>query len=135
MISEKTRNTLVGTTLLLALVLLMYGILILGKTPSWGALRPYLVTLNTPNANGVTVGSKVDLNGVLVGQVKSVNLKQDAAGLLRVQVILLFRVEGRHRRDGYRRNSERIGRRRFQDHHVGQAGHMQCDPAQLAAHI
>jgi len=88
MVSEKTRNTLVGVTMLVALGVLMYGILILGKTPSWGAMSPYLVTVTAPTANGVTAGSKVDLNGVGIGIVKKVVLQQDPAGQLRVSVSL-----------------------------------------------
>ena len=69
MISDKLRNILVGLTMCVALAVLMYGIMLLGKTPSWSALTPYSVTLIAPNANGVTGGTKVDLNGVNIGQV------------------------------------------------------------------
>jgi ABC-type transporter Mla subunit MlaD len=88
MVSEKTRNTLVGITMLVALGLLMYGILLLGKAPTIGGTSPYNVTLTAPNANGVASGAKVDLNGVHVGSVKRVSLQKDAAGKLVAQITL-----------------------------------------------
>src|SRR3954469_23045836 len=88
MLSERTRNTLVGLTMLLSLAVLMYGILLLGRLPMWGGLRPYILTLETPNANGVVIGAKVDLNGVAVGQVNSVSLVKDSQGKLIAKVVL-----------------------------------------------
>jgi phospholipid/cholesterol/gamma-HCH transport system substrate-binding protein len=88
MVSEKVSNTLVGLTMIAALGILMYGILLLGRTPNWGASRPYLLNLTASNANSVAAGSKVDLNGVLVGTVKNVKLQKDPDGKLRVHVVL-----------------------------------------------
>jgi phospholipid/cholesterol/gamma-HCH transport system substrate-binding protein len=88
MVSQKVSNTLVGLTMIVALGLLMYGILLLGRTPNWGAARPYILTLTATNANNVAAGSKVDLNGVLIGSVKRVDLKKDPDGKLRVHAIL-----------------------------------------------
>jgi phospholipid/cholesterol/gamma-HCH transport system substrate-binding protein len=89
MLSERPRNLIVGLTMLVALAVLMYGIVLLGKVPSFGALRPYEVTLLAPSANGVTPGSHVELNGVYVGSVSSVDLVTDAAGKLVARVVLL----------------------------------------------
>ena len=85
MVSERTRNMAVGLTMLVALGLLMYGILLLGTGPSLGG-RPYVVTLESPNANGLTPGAKVDLNGVVIGQVTSVILAKKADGSLGTRV-------------------------------------------------
>jgi phospholipid/cholesterol/gamma-HCH transport system substrate-binding protein len=80
MISERPRNFIVGLTFLLALAVCMYGIIFLGKFPSFGAIRQYTVTLSTPNANGVNSGSKVEFNGVYAGQVESTWLASDNQG-------------------------------------------------------
>jgi ABC-type transporter Mla subunit MlaD len=88
MLSEKKRNTLVGLTIILALGALMYGILLLGKTPTWTGLNPYTITLVADNANGVAGGDKVDLNGVVIGQVQSVDLKIDGTGKLKAYIVL-----------------------------------------------
>ncbi len=88
MASERTRNIAVGLTMLVALGLLMYGILLLGKGPAFLQGRPYLVTLETPDANGVMPGSKVNLQGVPVGEVKSVALETKPDNTLGAKVIL-----------------------------------------------
>jgi phospholipid/cholesterol/gamma-HCH transport system substrate-binding protein len=85
MVSERTRNMAVGLTMIVALGLLMYGILMLGTGPSLGG-RPYTVTLESPNANGLTPGAKVDLNGVVIGQVTSVILAKKPDGTLGTRV-------------------------------------------------
>jgi phospholipid/cholesterol/gamma-HCH transport system substrate-binding protein len=81
MISERPRNFIVGLTFLLALAVSMYGIILLGKFPSV-SIGQYPITLTAPNANGVTSGSKVLLNGVPVGLVESAWLSPDAQGRL-----------------------------------------------------
>jgi phospholipid/cholesterol/gamma-HCH transport system substrate-binding protein len=85
MLSERTRNMAVGATMIVALGVLMYGILLLGKGPTLGG-RPYAVTLESPNANGLTPGAKVDLNGVVIGEVSSVILAKKADGTLGTRV-------------------------------------------------
>jgi ABC-type transporter Mla subunit MlaD len=74
MLSERTRNSIVGLTILIALVGLMWGIFVLGMLPAIGHKRPYTLTLVTTNANGIASGGKVDLNGVNIGQVTDVKL-------------------------------------------------------------
>lgn len=86
--SERTRNFIVGVTILIALGALMWGVFILGKFPSWGGKRPYTVTLVAENANGSVPGSKVDLNGVNIGQVTEVHLDQDSSGNLIAKITL-----------------------------------------------
>ncbi|HVS73534.1 MAG TPA: MlaD family protein [Phycisphaerae bacterium] len=86
--SERTRNFIVGVTILIALGALMWGIFILGKFPTWGGTRPYTVTLFADNANGSVPGSKVDLNGVNVGQVTDVHLDLDKSGRLIAKITL-----------------------------------------------
>jgi len=88
MISERPRNFIVGLTFLAALALSMYGIILLGKFPFFGALHQYAVTLTAPNANGVSTGSKVEFDGVYAGQVESTWLAPDDKGNLVVYVRL-----------------------------------------------
>ncbi|MGN6369083.1 MAG: MlaD family protein [Phycisphaerae bacterium] len=88
MASERTRNLAVGLTMILALGLLMYGILLLGKGPGFLQSAPYVVTLETPDANGLMPGAKVNLQGVPVGQVKSVALETNPNNTLSAKVLL-----------------------------------------------
>ena len=62
----------------------MYGIVLLGKFPSFGAIRPYAVTLTATSANGMTTGAAVQLNGVYAGQVTNVSLTNDGGKLVAV---------------------------------------------------
>ena len=86
MISERPRNIIVGLTFLAALALCMYGIILLGKFPFFGAIHQYALTLRAANANGVSTGSKVEFNGVYAGQVESTWLSPDDKGNLVVFV-------------------------------------------------
>jgi ABC-type transporter Mla subunit MlaD len=92
MISERPRNVIVGLTILVALALCMYGIVLLGKLPVF-SVRQYLVTLETENSNGVGAGARVELLGVQIGQVRSSYLTQDAAGKQVVNAQLLINPE------------------------------------------
>lgn len=87
MLSERARNTAVGLTMLAGLAVLMYGILLLGRWPMFAKGLPYNVTIESTNANGAQNGTKVDLNGVTIGQVTDVQLVTDAkTGELRSEV-------------------------------------------------
>lgn len=88
MASERTRNIAVGLTMILALALLMYGILLLGKGPNWFGNRVYAVTVEAGDANGLAPGAKVNLMGVGVGQVKSVTLEARPDNTLGAKVVL-----------------------------------------------
>ena len=88
MASERTRNIAVGLTMLVALAVLMYGILLLGKGPGFLQGKPYIVTLETPDANGLMPGAKVNLQGVPVGEVTSVSLETNPDNTLSAKVIL-----------------------------------------------
>ncbi|MCL2640205.1 MAG: MlaD family protein [Phycisphaerales bacterium] len=95
MLSEKSRNMIVGLTLLVAMVLVGYGILMLGMSPSFlGGVQPYQITLLTAQGNGASPGTKVDLNGVPVGQVLSIDLSSDEAGKLQANIVLT--IDGRY---------------------------------------
>ena len=90
-LSERTRNTIVGLTMLVTLGTVMYGIFLLGRFPWVSGLASYSVTLLADYANGVAPGNKVDLNGVEVGQVQSVALLQNpTTGAISVQVKLII---------------------------------------------
>ena len=88
MASERTRNLAVGLTMLVALGVLMYGILLLGKGPGFLQGKPYIVTLETSDANGLMPGAKVNLQGVPVGQVDTVSLETKPDNTLGAKVLL-----------------------------------------------
>jgi ABC-type transporter Mla subunit MlaD len=90
MVSERTRNLAVGLTMLFALIVLMYGILLLGQGPTWFGKQPYAVTVEAGDANGLTPGSKVNLQGIAVGEVKSVELRTNPDGSLGAHIVLLI---------------------------------------------
>ena len=74
MLSDRTRNTLVGLTILLGIGVSVVGVAMLGRMPAFLRPRPYLVTLEATNASGLPTGAKVDFNGVIIGSVRSVEL-------------------------------------------------------------
>jgi ABC-type transporter Mla subunit MlaD len=87
MISQRPRNFIVGLTFLAALALCMWGIVLLGKIPFFGGIRQYGVTLVSSDANGVSTGSKVEFNGVYIGQVESTWLSDDkGAAVVNVRI-------------------------------------------------
>lgn len=72
--NEKLRNTIVGLTIVMALVLITWGAFLLGRMPGFGPNAPYNVTLLASTADGLTYGDLVTFNGVTVGTVQSVSL-------------------------------------------------------------
>ncbi len=72
--TDRSRNLIVGLTILVATIVLLTGMSLLGKIPSFGGGKLYKVTLVADDANGVTQGSSVNLNGYQVGSVTSVQL-------------------------------------------------------------
>ena len=79
MISDRTRNTIVGLTILAALAVGIVGIFKLNLAPDYFRPKPYEVLINTANAAGIQPGARVSLNGATVGSVKSVQLVTNAA--------------------------------------------------------
>ena len=75
--NEKLRNTVVGLTIIGALVLITWGAFLLGRVPGFGPNAPYDVTLLAPTADSLTYGDVVTFNGVTVGTVQSVALTRD----------------------------------------------------------
>ena len=75
--NEKLRNTIVGLTIIGALVLITWGAFLLGRVPGFGPNAPYDVTLLAPSADGLVYGDLVSFNGVTVGTVQSVALTPD----------------------------------------------------------
>jgi phospholipid/cholesterol/gamma-HCH transport system substrate-binding protein len=87
MISQRPRNFIVGLTFLAGLSLCMYGIVLLGKFPFFGGIRQYAVTLTSSDANGIATGSKVEFNGVYIGQVESASLAElKGASMVNVRI-------------------------------------------------
>jgi ABC-type transporter Mla subunit MlaD len=74
MAHEKLRNSAVGLTIIVAVVLLTWGAFLLGRLPYIGPNAPYRVTIRAGSAMGLTPGDLVSLNGVVVGSVSSVSL-------------------------------------------------------------
>lgn len=73
---DRKRNFLVGLTTLAGIVGFGYLVFIFGEVPAWVA-DTYGVTVTLNHAGGVTEGSRVRLNGVDVGYVESVRLRED----------------------------------------------------------
>jgi phospholipid/cholesterol/gamma-HCH transport system substrate-binding protein len=71
-----------------ALAILMYGIMLLGQGSGFLQSKPYLVTVEAADANGLLPGSKVNLQGVPVGQVKSVALETRPDNTLYARLLL-----------------------------------------------
>ncbi|MHB1768483.1 MAG: MlaD family protein [Phycisphaerae bacterium] len=75
--NEKLRNTIVGLTIIGALVLITWGAFLLGRVPGFGPNAPYDITLLAPTADSLMYGDLVTFNGVTVGTVQSVALTPD----------------------------------------------------------
>ncbi len=76
--SDRTRNTIVGMTIIIALAICMIGIFLLGKGPHLGGNKQYPLMVITPNANGLSPGAKVMLAATSgVGDVESTDLETD----------------------------------------------------------
>src|ERR1035437_4738914 len=89
MLSERSRNTIVGLTMLIALAAVMYAIFLLGRFPFLRGISTYTVTAIAEQSNGVAPGNKVDISGVEVGSVQSVDLLRDPkTGAVSVRVLL-----------------------------------------------
>ncbi len=78
--NEKTRNTIVGITILVAGGLVTWGAFLLDRLPAIGPDAPYVVTVNSPSADGLVYGDVVSLNGVNVGSIRSVVLGRNMQG-------------------------------------------------------
>ncbi len=76
--SDRVRNIAVGLTLIVALLVLCAGIFMLGTFDTLAKGNPYKVTVLANDANGLSNGSKVDLNGVSVGTIKKIFLDGDS---------------------------------------------------------
>ena len=93
MLSERSRNTVVGLTVLIALAAVMYGIFLLGQFPFLHGISSYSVTVIADQANGIAAGNKVDFSGVEIGSVKSIELYRDPkTGAIAVHVILAISI-------------------------------------------
>jgi ABC-type transporter Mla subunit MlaD len=75
--SERVRNIAVGLTMLTALIVLCLGIFMIGTFSTLAKGSPYTVTVLANNANGLAADTKVELNGVYIGTIRSVNLDGD----------------------------------------------------------
>jgi phospholipid/cholesterol/gamma-HCH transport system substrate-binding protein len=74
MLSDRTRNTIVGLTILAGLAVGLAGLSMLKQFPNYFRPKPYEVRIDAPNAAGIGIGAHVNLNGATIGSVKSVRL-------------------------------------------------------------
>jgi len=92
--SDRTRNTAVGLTILVALGICMYGISLLGKGPHLGGTKQYPVTVITPNANGISPGAKVMLAGIQIGEVDTTDLVTDpTSGAVEARIVAKINMD------------------------------------------
>ena len=75
--TERGRNLAVGATTLGALVGLVLLLLLFGYVPEFFK-GGYFVTVHMPDAGDLNVGSSVQLSGIDVGEVDSIDLRQPA---------------------------------------------------------
>ena len=72
---EATRNIIVGLTAIAGLVVLGYLILAYGDAPGW--ITPnYPLVIHFKDASGIATGTRVKLNGIDIGFVTEVTLKE-----------------------------------------------------------
>lgn len=76
--TERTRNTVVGLTVLIAIVALGFLIVLFEGVPA-GLSNTYTIHVELPHANGLTTGSRVMLSGVEIGSVQQIDFKPDPA--------------------------------------------------------
>ncbi|NLF29994.1 MAG: MCE family protein [Planctomycetes bacterium] len=74
--TERTRNIAVGVTALGAMVGLAYMVLLFGDLPAF-ARRGYLLTLRFTQIGSLERGSEVRLNGIRIGTITDVALRDD----------------------------------------------------------
>jgi ABC-type transporter Mla subunit MlaD len=79
MLSDRSRNLIVGVTILAAMALFMFGIVMLDKVPGIGKAKQYKIIVIVPNANGVSGGANVFFAGTPAGVVKTVYPSRNAA--------------------------------------------------------
>ncbi|HMD55404.1 MAG TPA: MlaD family protein [Phycisphaerae bacterium] len=77
MINEKSRNVIVGLTIIAAVALVIWGAFLLGRLPAIGPNAPYEVTVLSPSAENLNNGDVITFNGVTIGTVSSVALSDD----------------------------------------------------------
>ncbi|NJL31281.1 MAG: MCE family protein, partial [Phycisphaerales bacterium] len=77
--SERTRNVIVGITSLLGLGGLVFLLTIFGYLPGWME-DGYIVHVQLKSASGLSIGSRVLMNGIDIGRVTVVGLENTATG-------------------------------------------------------
>jgi phospholipid/cholesterol/gamma-HCH transport system substrate-binding protein len=71
-----TRNLLSGLTALAGLAGLIWLVLVFGRLPNWVSDR-YIVHVDLPTAAGLAASSRVKLNGIDIGYIETIALKDD----------------------------------------------------------
>ena len=84
-LSERSRNYIVGLTMLIAMAALMAGIFALGRFPGIAQVKAYPLTIIASDAGGLAPGNKVNFNNVAIGSVSYIAL---AADMRTVSIVL-----------------------------------------------
>ncbi len=75
--TDRTRNIIVGFTALIGLGILATLMILFGEVPAW-VTDSYSIQIHLNDAAGIASGSRIRLNGLDVGYVESVRLKEPA---------------------------------------------------------
>lgn len=89
--TDRSRNFFVGLTALAGVVGFAYLVFIFGEVPGW-VTDTYPIRVSLNHGGGITPGSRVRLNGVDVGQVEEVRLKDNP----REGVTILCQIEAQY---------------------------------------
>lgn len=73
--TERSRNVVVGFVTLSGIVGLMFLLLVFGYVPRL-LQSGYFITIEFPDASSLNVGSRVELAGIDIGQVETIDFKQ-----------------------------------------------------------
>ena len=85
--NERSRNLIVGSTTLFALIGLAVLLLLFGYVPKL-MQDGYYITLQLPDASSLNPGSRVELAGIDVGEVKAIEFRQPVGRGVSVSILI-----------------------------------------------
>ncbi|MEM6458820.1 MAG: MlaD family protein [Planctomycetota bacterium] len=86
--TERSRNLVVGAVTLLGILGLIFLLLVFGYVPRL-LQSGYFVTIELPDASSLNPGSRVELSGIDIGQVETIDFKQPMGTGVTVDVRIL----------------------------------------------
>lgn len=91
--NEASRNMIVGLTAIAGLVILGYLIIMFGEVPRW-VTDSYPLAIHFKDASGIASGTRVRLNGIDIGYVERVELKEPSykGVVVRSQIESKYRI-------------------------------------------